>query len=323
MTTIVEAPRKMFITGGAGETGRLFTSKIVQRGYVPIVTVSEKPKNQLSPEERIAQFKDSIEEATGIRPKAVIVDLSKITTAEQAGEFVDSLEFEEKELIHYVALAAGGLPATTIGKEYLRTKGAYEKGILTEADLKRSTDTIRGKIDTDSSIKNSALELNFLSPKLILEELIRRGHIDNLSLVATLSSIFSDDFRPNRSQLFQGPTFYLPVAYTKKLLAETWREQAYTQGFKYVDFVAPEIIDTSVGRYFEDLVGFINFVHPDQALARMPFVTRKVVVEMLDDQLEEASLRNQRFARVYLNSDGEVYDFRPVDWPTQPLRGYF
>ncbi|MDP3973998.1 MAG: hypothetical protein Q8P92_04150 [Candidatus Daviesbacteria bacterium] len=320
---MIEAPRKILITGGAGETGRVFTQKIAQRSYFPIVTVSEKPNNKLSAEKRAIEFQKSIRKATSVCPKVVRVDLSKITVEEQAAEFVDSLELEPEEPIHYAALAAGGLPFTTIGKEYVRTRGAYDSKNLTEADLRRSTDVIRSKIEQDEGIRNSALELNFTSPKLIKEELIRRGHIGSLSVVITLSSIFSDDFRLDRPQLFQGPAFYFYMANTKKSIAETLREQVYVQEFKYLDFVAPEIRDTSVGKYFEDFAKFINFVHPDQPPAGMPSVTKEVVAEMLVSQLEEVSLRNQRFARVYLNSDGSVSNVRPVGWPTQPLRGYF
>lgn len=318
-----EAPRKMLITGGAGETGGLFTPKVAQTGQFPVVTISKKPRSGLSAEDWAVRFQNNVEQTTGIRPKVVIVDLSKITTQERAAGFVDLLELKEREPIDYAALAAGGLPAITIGKEYLKVKDIYEKGVLTKADLKRSTETIRDKVNTDSSIMDNAFELNVISPKLILEELIRRGHIDSLSVVAFLSSSLSDDFRPGSPHSFLGPAFYLPTAYTKNLIVGYAQVQSFIRGFKCLDLVAPEIIDTSVGRYFEDFATYISSTQKDKEKVRMSFVTKEVAAQTLVEQMTAMRSGSQRFARLYLNEDEGVYDFRPKTWAVQPLRGYF
>lgn len=320
--TTAEVPRKMLITGGAGETGSVFTLEAIRRGYIPIVTISEKPRNKMSARERATHFQDEMEMQTGVRSKVVAVDLSKITTQQKAADFVDCLELGIKEPIHFAALAAGGLPVLTIGKEYLRLRSHFEKETLTQLDLTRSTATIRNKIDTDPSIMEAAMALNFLSPRAILEELIKRGHIGKTSVVVLLSSSLSDDFNPDKQHSFLGPAFYLPVAYTKKLVAGLFEGQSQATGFKCLDFVVPEIIDTSVGEYFEQFGKFISSTQKDQPPIRMAFVTRQMTARVLADQITVMESGSKQFARVYLGEDGTVFDSRPNNWEYQPLRGY-
>lgn len=322
MITTVEVPRKMLITGGAGETGSLFTPEAIRRGYIPIVTISEKPRNKMSAGDRATHFQDEMEMQTGVRPKVVAVDLSQITTQQKAADFVDSLELGIEEPIHFAAFAAGGLPVFTIGKEYLRLKGLFEKEKIMQLDLTKSTNVIKNKIETDSSIMEAAMALNFLSPRAILEELIKRGHVGKTSVVALLSSSLSDDFNPGKHHSFLGPAFYLPVAYTKKLVAGYFEGQSKVAGFKYLDFIAPEIIDSSVGKYFEDFGTYISSTQKDKPPIRMAFVTREMTAQMLANQINVMESGSERFSRVYLGEDGKVYNSRPNTWEHQPLRGY-
>lgn len=348
---------KVLATGGMGETGHDLTPRLYE-DYTDVIATT-RPRDLRRPEsdqKRVSVFQDEIALKTGKRPRVLVTNLEDIINRESASAFVDSLELKDGEEIDFVALAAGGLPTSTVGKEFVRSKEPLEKGSLTQKDIDLSTAEIRRKVEGDPEIIRKAMRINTYSPTLILMELVSRRHITENSLVVALSSSLSDDFELNKPDLifpendvnapdisviglpdidefttgifpkFYGPKFYGPTARSKRGFAVNAKALSEMYGFKFLDVVAPEIRDTKVGEYFEGFAERVNFVrrdNPDWTPARMPFVTREMTSRVVIEQMRRLKLSDENYLKVYVTESGEASDERPEDWTKEPLRGCY
>ncbi len=327
--------RKVVVTGGTGATGLPAVIEFAQHKLVPLVLIREVEKIiedpdtgekvKVNSDDRITNFQDTVESKTGIRPLVARGDLGKIDTSEKARALVDRFNLVPGEPVHHVPIAAEGINKykLSLARDLKDIRNASAAHPLTQEMLIEVTEKLWRNYTADEKVR-PAMQSNCIAHTLILDELIARGHIDHLSVVGMLASPFSADVSPRTAKyIYPGPAFYWPIAYSKMRQTEEVRKRAVKYGFKVIDLVAPEISDTAVGGFLEEFVGWVNAVSPNLPAISMPSSTTNIVARVFVEQFIETTQMTEIFTRKYLDSSGEVFDFRPKTWPEQALRGYF
>lgn len=332
MAAIAEArERKVITTGGTGAIGLPTVIEFAQHKLVPLVLirpVSKVIKNPdtgkiitISAKARIALFQDTVKSETGVKPLVAEGDLAEIDTPEKAKYVVDGFNLQPKERVHYAPIAAEGINRYKLA--LARDLKVIGNGSVTEEMLRKVTDILWLHYTTPERV-GSAMQSNCIAHTLILDELIARDHIDHLSVVGMIASPFSADVSPKTARyIHPGPGFYWPIAYSKMRQTEEVRERAVEYGFKAIDLVVPEISDTAVGGFLEGFVGWVNAVFPNLPSISMPSSRTDIVAKVFVEQFIKTTQMTEIFTRQFLDSSGEVFDFRPKTWPEQALRGYF
>lgn len=326
--------RKVVVTGGTGATGLPIVIEFAKRNLVSLVLIREVKKVienpdtgkkvRISSDKRIRDFQDKVESQTGIRPLVARGDLSEIDTPEKAEFIVNGFNLAPREPVHYAPIAAEGINAyiLSLAKDLRDVRNGFANGVLTEVMLKDATERMWQNYTTPEKMR-LAMQSNCIAHTLILDELIARGHIDQLSVVGMIASTFSADVNPRTLKyIYPGPGFYWPVAYSKMMQVEEVRKRAPDYGFKAIDVVAPEIADTDVGGFLEEFANWINAAFPGSPAITIPKTRTGVVAKVFVEQFIETGQRGERFTRQFIDSSGEVSDFRPANWPKQILRGY-
>lgn len=334
MATLIEVPKDypVIITGGTGATGLLTVIEFARHKLVPLVLIREVEKVienpdtgkkvRVSPDERIINFQDTVESQTGMRPLVARGDLGEINTSEKAKALVDGFQLIPGAPVHYVPIAAEGINKykLSLAKDLRDVRNAFEAHSLTQKMLKETTERLWRNYTADEKV-NPAMQSNCIAHTLILDEFIARGHIGCSSVVGMIASPFSADVSPRTAKyIYPGPAFYWPIAYSKMRQTEEVRKRAVEYGFKAIDLVVPEISDTAVGGFLEEFVDWVNAVFPNLPAISMPSSTTDIVARVFVEQFIETIQMTETFTRKFLDSSGEVFDFRPKTWPEQALR---
>lgn len=332
MAAIAEAcERKVIVTGGTGAIGLPTVIEFAQHKLVLLVLIREVEKViknpdtgkniRVSSDDRIINFQNTVETQTGIRPFVARGDLGGIDTSKKASTLVDRFNLIPGELVHYAPIAAEGINKYKLA--LTRDLRVIDNGPVTEEMLRKVTDILWSHYTTPERV-GSAMQSNCIAHTLILDELIARGHIDHFSVVGMIASPFSADVSPKTARyIHPGPGFYWPIAYSKMRQTEEVRERAVEYGFKAIDLVVPEISDTAVGGFLEEFVSRVNAVFPNLPPISLPSSRTDIVAKVFVEQFIKTTQMTEIFTRQFLDGSGEVFDFRPITWPEQALRGYF
>lgn len=301
---------RILLLGAGSGLGKVLAQRFAREGYQVIAgTRSE------------AKFEDlcrSITDDGGIEPQPFIAD---ITQPDKLIDAYNSLHLNLQEKVHYMPVAAGGLEAVKMGiaRQLITLKrvGRTETGITREL-VEQATAAVKA-LTTSSEAMIPAMDINYTAPLRIFDLLKNGGHLGSGSMVLNISSSISNVCDPDNPQVYPGPWFYYTIGMSKERGVRALRERAAEVDVSHIDVVAPEIFDTGVGKFIDELVKVIQAIDPNSTI-NVPIVSRADVVEAVFAELTRKDDGLPKMRTVYVTNIGVSYQ-RPTVWD-KPLLPY-
>lgn len=324
-------PRNLTLITGAGSgtgrllarrlTGRLLARRLALEG-IP-VAAGIRQMNQFEDLQRITPGPDVI-------LKPFFADLRNETQVEEAYR---SLGLKEGQTIDFLPLAAAGFQTlmnrgTEVGKEFINTLVSLRKAArdqkLTREMAEKATEDLK-RIATTPEAMALADETNSHAPTRLAKILVERGHINENSLVGMLSSDMSKRTNPSLTKVndYPGPWIYYVVGRSKAEGTQEVRELTETAGGRFIDFTAPDITGTDVGKFFTDMQPVYDAL---QALVttdkfELPTVSIGHVVNVMASELRKQDPSLPRTRDIWIPGNDRASSTMPEGWD-KPLIPY-
>ena len=308
------------ITGAGSGTGRLLARRLALEG-VP-VAAGIRQMSQFEGLKTITPGPDVM-----IRPF-----FADLRDSEQVEEAYRSLGLKEGQTVDFLALAAAGFQTlidrgTQHGKEFVSAlisiRRSAKDGQLTREIAEEATAAIK-KAVTQSDAMKLADDTNNYAPVKLAELLVERGHINEGSTVAVLSSDMSKRTDPRLEHLdeYPGPWTYYPIGRSKAEGSLHLQDLAKQTDAHFIDFIAPDIVGTDVGKFFTDMLPLYEALHALDS--KDEFVFPKVsighVVNVMASELSKNDSSLPQTRDVWIPGDDRAGPNMPAGWDKPPIR---
>lgn len=305
-------PRYRILLLGAGSgLGFVLAQRLAREGYQIMAGTRS--------EEKFAELRKAVSDNNGIEPQPFLAD---ITQPEELNAAFNNLYLATHEKIHYLPVAAGGLEAIKMGiaRQVINLKWALRTEVGVTKELAEQATAAIKALTKSPEAMTPAMEINCTAPLMIFDLLKEGDHLGSDSVVLNVSSSISDACDPDNRQAFAGPWFYYTVGMSKESGVRALRERVKEIDATHLNVVAPEIFDTGVGQFIDEMMELIKVINPNLSID-IPKVSRAQVAEVIFQELTRKDCGLSKTRTIYVTSDGVAYQ-RPTAWD-KPLLPYF
>ncbi len=296
----------IILLGGGDGTGRILAKKLAQDGrQLYIGTRSE---------DKFLSLRDEIVQSGGIEPRPFIADL---TNPEQLDNAYSGLDLEPGQAVDYLDFPAAGFDKTLmipVAMGLGRLKKELDRTGEISLDSAINVSNKFKELTTNENAHEVAREVNIEAPIKLAQRLLEDKHLDSTSTIAVLSSTISKYTGNYTQENYPGPWLYYVVGRNKSEGAKKLNEFSNRIGSLFLDFVAPEISDTTVGKIlanYKDVFKALHVLSGSQEEFIYPEVTTEQVTRVIVAELARSD-RNSR--DVYILPDGSSQNEAPKGW---------